>query len=397
MCTLWLFHTMEAHMSFLLPANAPLLLAFGELPDPRKKRNQHYPLIDLIAVTVMGIIADANDFVSVYRWAYHRKEWLMSIGLCLNGVPSHDTLNRVFRLLDPKAFNQCFMHWVNAIAAKIEGVIALDGKTLCNSGDDFDQTDPLHIVHAFATANQLLLGQMATDAKSNEITAIPELLKLLNIKNNVITIDAMGCQTAITKQIREQEGDYVIALKGNQGTLYAEAVNFFQQAMEVTPEESGCDFISMVEKNRGRIEERQVWACALDWLDAEQMERWAGLKSLVCVKSTRTRKGKTSVEYRYYMSSLEANAQRLADIVRAHWGVENKLHWHLDVTFGEDLCKVRKDYAAENFSLAKKMALNLLKADTTEKLGVPNKRKLAGWSSEYLLKILGVTTEIVVK
>lgn len=384
-------------MSFSLPANAPLLLAFGELPDPRKKRNQYYPLIDIVGITVMGIIADANDFVSVYRWAHHREDWLVSIGLCLNGVPSHDTLNRVFRLLDPKAFNQCFMQWVQAIAAKIEGVIAVDGKTLRNSGDEFDQTDPLHIVHAFATENHMLLGQMATDAKSNEITAIPDLLRLLNIKNNVITIDAIGCQTEITKQIQEQGGDYAIALKGNQGTLHAEAINFFQQAMEVTPVEANCDFVSMIEKNRGRIEEREVWACSLDWLDTEQLERWAGLKSLACIKSTRTQKGKTTVEYRYYMSSLKANAQRLAEIVRAHWGVENKLHWHLDVTFGEDLCKVRKDHAAENFSLAKKMALNLLKADTTEKLGVPNKRKLAGWSPEYLLKILGVKGGGIVK
>lgn len=377
-------------MSFSLPANAPLLLAFGELPDPRKNRNQHYPLIDIISVTIMGIIADANDFVSVYRWAHHRKDWLVSIGLCLNGIPSHDTLNRVFRLLDPKAFNQCFMQWVKTIAATIEGGIAIDGKTLCNSGDDFDKTDPLHIVHAFATENQLLLGQLTTDTKSNEITAIPQLLKMLAIKNNVISIDAMGCQTEITKQIQEQGGDYVIALKGNQGILHAEAVNFFQQAMEVTPVESGCDFASTIEKNRGRIEERQIWTCSLEWLDTEQIERWIGLKSLACVKSTRTHKGKTTVEYRYYMSSLEARAQRVAEIVRGHWGVENKLHWHLDVSFGEDLCKVRRDHAAENFSLVKKMALNLLKADTSEKLGVPNKRKLAGWSPEYLLKILGV-------
>ena len=282
------------------------------------------------------------------------------------------------------------MQWVRTIAATIEGVIAIDGKTLCNSGDEFRQTSPLHIVHAFATENQLLLGQLATNAKSNEITAIPELLKMLTIKGNVITIDAMGCQKEIVKQIRGREGDYVIALKGNQGTLHAEAENFFQQAMNAGPSESGCDFVSSIEKNRGRIEERQVWSCSLDWLSAEQLESWIDLKTLVCVKSTRTHKGKTTHEMRYYMSSLVSNAQRLAQIVRAHWGVENKLHWHLDVSFGEDLCKIRTDHAAENFSLAKKMALNLLKADTSEKLGVPNKRKLAGWSPEYLLKILGV-------
>lgn len=257
-------------------------------------------------------------------------------------------------------------------------------------GDTFRQTEPLHIVHAFAVENDLLLGQLATDAESNEITAIPELLKMLTIKGNVITIDAMGCQKEIVEQVREKEGDYVIALKGNQGSLHAEAENFFQQAMEVEPEECGCDYVKMIEKNRGRIEEREIWSCSLDWLSPEQLDEWVDLKTVVCVKSTRTLKGKTTQEFRYYISSLKSCAQRLADIVRAHWGVENKLHWHLDVTFGEDLCNVRTDHAAENFSLVKKMALNLLKADTSEKLGIPNKRKLAGWSAEYLLKILGV-------
>jgi predicted transposase YbfD/YdcC len=260
-------------------------------------------------------------------------------------------------------------------------------------GDEFKNTSPLQIVHAFAVENQLLLGQLATDAKSNEITAIPELLKMLTVKGNVVTIDAMGCQKEIVQQIREQEGDYVIALKGNQGTLHAEAENFFQQAMDCTPDESGCDYTSTIENNRGRIEERQIWTCSLDWLDAGQLEKWVDLKTLVCIKSIRTHKGKTSQELRYYMSSLSSNAQRIGRIVRGHWGVENKLHWHLDVSFGEDLCKIRTDHAAENFSLVKKMALGLLKADTSEKLGVPNKRKLAGWSPEYLLKILGVNVK----
>ena len=196
---------------------------------------------------------------------------------------------------------------------------------------------------------------------------------MLTIKGNVITIDAMGCQKEIVKQIREKEGDYVIALKGNQGSLHAEAENFSQQAMEVEPSECGCDYVNIIEKNRSRVEERQIWSCALDWLSEEQLEGWVDLKTLVCVKSTRTHKGKTTQKFRYYISSLESKAQRLAEIVRAHRGVEI-FHWHLDVAFGEDLCKVRTDHAAENSS----------------KLGVPNKRKLAGWSPEYLLNILGV-------
>lgn len=378
-------------MNFSLPANAPLLLAFGKVPDPRKQRDQYYPLVDIISVVIMGVICSADDFVAAYRWACHREEWLKSIGLCFNGIPCHDTLNRLFRLIDPKIFNECFMQWVQTISSTIEGVIAIDGKTLSNSGDDFSKTNPLHIIHAFAAENYLLLGQLAADAKSNEITAIPELLKMLAIKGNIITIDAMGCQKEIVKQIREKEGDYVIALKGNQGTLHTEAENFFQQVIEVEPAESESDFFSSLEKDRGRIEERQIWSCSvLDWLPAYYFENWTDLKTLVCIKSSRTHKGKTTQEIRYYITNLESDAQRLAQIIRSHWCVENNLHWHLDVSFGEDLCKVRKDHAAENFSLIKKIALNLLKSDTSEKLGVPNKRKLAGWSPEYLLKILGV-------
>lgn len=223
------------------------------------------------------------------------------MSLCLNGLPSYDTLNRVFRFLDPKEFNRCFMEWVNAIAGHIQGVIAIDGKTLCNSGDEFRTTKPIHLINAFAAENQLILGQLATEAKSNEITAIPEFLKLLTINGSIITIDAMGCQKDIVQQIKSQEGEYVIALKGNQGNLHAEIENFFQQAR-----------------------------------------------------------------------------------------VENKVHGHIDVTFGEDQSKIRAGHGAENVSLMRKCALNLLKLDTSVKAGVENKRKMAGWNPDYLLKILGV-------
>jgi predicted transposase YbfD/YdcC len=378
-------------MDFSLPANAPLLLAFAKLPDPRKERNRLYPLIDIVSVVLMGIICGANDIMSAYLWAQHRKDWFVSMGLCLNGLPSYDTLNRVFRFLDPKEFNRCFMDWVSAIAGHIQGVIAIDGKTLCNSGDTFRAAKPVHLVNAFATENQMILGQLATDSKSNEITAIPELLKLLTINGSVITIDAMGCQKDIVQQIKSQEGEYVIALKGNQGNLHAEIENFFQQAKEVLLEESGCDFTKMLEKNRGRVEERMVWACNFDWLDNKSLiEEWVGIKSAVCVQSNRTYKGKTTTEFRYYISSLKPVAERHGCITRAHWGVENKVHWHLDVTFGEDQSKIRAGHGAENVSLMRKLALNLLKADTSLKAGIENKRKMAGWNPDYLLKILGV-------
>lgn len=378
-------------MDFSLPANAPLLLAFAELPDPRKERNRLYPLIDIIAVVIMGMICGANDIMSAYLWAQHRKDWFISMGLCLTGLPSYDTLNRVFRLLNPKEFNRCFMEWISVIAGRIRGVIAIDGKTLCNSGDAFHETKPIHLVNAFAAENQLILGQLATEAKSNEITAIPELLKLLTIDGAIITIDAMGCQKEIVQQIKSQGGEYVIALKGNQGNLHAEIKNFFQQAKEVSPEEAECDFSQTVEKNRGRVEERKVWSCSLDWLeDKEVMEGWIGIRSAVCVQSNRTHKGKTTTEFRYYISSLEPTAEKHASVTRAHWGVENNVHWHLDVTLGEDGNKTRTGHGAENMSLVRKAVLNLLKADTSVKAGVETKRKVAGWNSDYLLKVLGV-------
>jgi predicted transposase YbfD/YdcC len=378
-------------MDFSLPANAPLLLAFAKLPDPRKERNRLYPLIDIVAVVLMGMICGANDIMAAYLWAQHRKNWFVSMGLCLNGLPSYDTLNRVFRFLDPKEFNRCFMEWVNTIADRIQGVIAIDGKTLCNSGDTFRTTKPIHLINAFAVENQLILGQLATEAKSNEITAIPELLKLLTIKGSIVTIDAMGCQKDIVQQIKSQEGQYVIALKGNQGNLHAEIENFFQQAKEVPPEESGCDFTKTLEKNRGRVEERMIWTCNFDWLDNKELiEGWAGIQSAVCVQSNRTYKGKTTTEFRYYISSLEPTAERHGYITRSHWGVENKVHWHLDVTFGEDQSKIRTGHGAENVALMRKSALNLLKADTSLKVGIENKRKMAGWDPDYLLKILGV-------
>ena len=385
------FITLETHMDFSLPADAPLLLAFAKLPDPRKERNRLYPLIDIVAVVLMGIICGANSIMSAYLWAQHRKDWFVSMGLCLSGLPSYDTLNRVLRFLDPKEFNLCFMEWVNAIAGYVKGVIAIDGKTLRNSGDSFLETKPIHLINAFAAENQLILGQLATEAKSNEITAIPELLKLLTIKGSIITIDAMGCQKNIVQQIKSQDGEYVIALKGNQGNLHAEIKNFFQQAKEVLPEEADCSFTKTLEKNRGRVEERKVWACHLDWLDNRALiKEWVGIKSAVCVQSNRTHKGKTTTEFRYYISSLEPIAEQHAQITRSHWGVENCVHWHLDVTFKEDQSLLRTGHSPENFSLMRKAALNLLKEDKSVKAGIENKRKMAGWNPDYLLKVLGV-------
>ncbi len=376
-------------MTLNLAADAPLLLAFATLPDPRKSRNQIYPLNDIIAVAIIGILCSGNDWMNVVRWASAYEDWFKSVGLCFNGIPSHDTIGRFFRLVDPKAFESCFVQWVQTLAENIQGVIAIDGKTIRNSGDSFHGKKASHIVTAFAAENDIILGQLKTAEKSNEITAIPELLNTLMLKGCVVTIDAMGCQTTITKKIRDQKGDYVIGLKGNQGRLQDEAVNFFDQAIDVGIQETGCSYFKTLEKGHGRIEEREIWVTSdLTWL--EGFEEWDGLKSLICIRSTRHEKGKTTVERRHYISSLKSSAERIGEIIRLHWGIENKVHWHLDVNFNEDKTKVRAGHGAENFSLLKRCVLNLVKADTTEKDSVSLKRRMAGWSPAYRLRLLGV-------
>lgn len=299
-------------MTLNLAADAPLLQAFATLPDPRKSRNQIYPLNDIIAVAIIGILCSANDWTSVVKWAAAYESWFNSVGLCFNGIPSHDTIGRFFRLVDPKAFECCFTKWVQTLAENIQGVIAIDGKTICNSGDSFRAKKATHIVTAFAAEHDIILGQLKTAEKSNEITAIPELLDTLVLKGCVITIDAMGCQTAITKKVCDLKGDYVIGLKGNQGRLHDEAVNFFDQAIATEAEEAGCSYAKTIEKGHGRIEEREVWVTSdLSWL--EGVEGWEGLRSLICVRSTRHEKGKTTTERRHYISSLSSAADRIGE------------------------------------------------------------------------------------
>lgn len=376
-------------MTFHLAADAPLLQAFATLPDPRASRNQIYPLMDIVAVAIIGILCSANDWIAVVKWANAYMTWFQSVGLCFNGIPSHDTIGRFFRLVDPKAFESCFAKWMETITDKIQGVIAIDGKTICNSGNSFAGAKATHIVTAFAAENDIILGQLRTAEKSNEITAIPELLNTLALKGCIVTTDAMGCQRAIAKQIKKQKGDYVLGLKKNQGILHAEAVNFFDQVIEVGAEEAGCSYARTIEKGHGRIEEREIWmTCDLEWLD--NAVTWEGLQSLICVRSTRHEKKKITVEKRYYISSLVSEAERMGQIIRSHWAIEVKLHWHLDVTFNEDKSKIWAGNGAENFSLLKRCVLNLVKADTTEKASISLKRRMAGWDPVYRLKLLGV-------
>ncbi|MFZ0564862.1 MAG: ISAs1 family transposase [Chlamydiales bacterium] len=366
-----------------------IMTCFSIIPDPRKERNQVYNLFDLITVAILAILCGADDWVEVNLWATANIEWLNQFDICLNGVPSHDTLSRFFRYLDPKAFEKCFISWTQRIAKAVGGVIALDGKILCNSSDAANGTKAIHIVSAFSAENDIVLGQLATEAKSNEITAFPLLIEMLDLKGATVTIDAAGCQKDIAKAIREKGGDYVLALKGNQGKLHDEVENFFNQAIAVELEDSGCDYYKNEEYSRGRREQREVWTIDdIEWLP--QKGKWKDLESLVCLKSTRTQKGNCTIEMRYYISSLSSDACKLAHAIRSHWGIENKLHWQLDVSYREDGCKICKDHGAENFSVIRRATLNILKGDKKTKAGIKNKRSKAGWDRRYMLELLGV-------
>jgi len=362
-----------------------IMSSFSILPDPRKERNQEYTLFEIITIAILGVLCGADDWVSISAWGEANQEWLQKIGLCKKGVPSHDTFSRFFRYVDSKAFEECFIQWTQKIAKAFQEIIALDGKTLRSSKEGNEKA--IHIVSAFAVKNDLVLGQLATEKKSNEITAFPLLLKILDLENSIVTIDAAGCQKDIAKIIIQKKGDYLLAVKGNQKKLFDELGNFFDQAIECSEEEVGYDYYSTEEKSRNRIEKREVWTVEdLEWLS--QKKDWEGLKTISCIKSTRTYKEKTSIEFRYYISSLSKDAKRIAEAIRGHWGVENKLHWQLDVSYNEDKCKVRKDNGAENFSVLRRATLNLLKKDKKTKAGIANKRLKAGWSKKYLLEVL---------
>lgn len=367
--------------------SSSLMIHFSVLTDPRKPRNQFYTVYDLVSTTILATLCSADDYYSISLWTVTNLDWLQSVGICKEGAPSHDTYERFFKFLDPEAFRECFMSWTQTMTRLFGGVIAIDGKTVCNSGDD--SQDPIHMVSAFAAENSLILGQLKCKNKGQELETIQRLLKILDIKGAIVTIDAAGCHKVVIEQIRDQGGDYLIALKGNQGNLYAEAINYFEQALLATAEEAGYDYWRNEETSRGRHEIREVWAIGeLDWLP--QKDDWRDLKSITCLRLTKKVRGKTTQETRYYISSLKADAEKLGKTARCHWSVENNLHWQLDVTYREDLSRVRKGNGAENLSVVRRATLNLLKEDKVTKVGMKNRRLKAGWDREYLLSLIGV-------
>jgi len=387
-----------------MDAKAPrdLFACFDQLPDPRMDRTRLHRLDDILAISLMAVIAGAEGPTDIEDFAHSHHDWLGSMLHLANGIPSHDTIGRVLAALDPVAFEQCLLQWIQGlIHVSGQQALHIDGKTLRRSFDNASHSAAIHMVSVWASKTELALAQLSTDAKSNEITAIPRLLELITLHGAVITIDAMGCQTSIAQQIVEGGGDYLLAVKDNQPTLHDELRLLFDEAIDRGFDGMGYDMHQQTDKGHGRIETRRVWVTReVDWL--RERGDWPALRSVVCVEASRQvldpagGEAKTSTQRRYYITSLDhrqrgQDAGFFAKLIRDHWGVENKLHWSLDVTFGEDASRLRDGHAAENLSRLRRLALNLLKQEKQTKLSLPRKRKRAAWQPSYLLTVLGIT------
>ncbi|QDU88981.1 Transposase DDE domain protein [Pirellulimonas nuda] len=361
---------------------------FEGLTDPRR-REPIYPLVNVVVMALCAVLSGADDFVSIAAWSREKRGWLAKFLDLSAGVPSHDRFNAVFAALNPAEFEKCFLSWVTALHEVTDGqVIAIDGKTLRRSFDAASSKAAIHMVSAWATANHIALGQVVTDAKSNEITAIPRLLEMLEIKGCLVTIDAMGCQREIAERIVEGGGDYVLATKGNQPNLCEAIDAFFTAQLEDDCRNVACRRHESHEKGHGREEDRYYYLTKLPEGFPER-EKWRGLKAIgMAVRITTHSDGAQTFDTRYYITSRYMSGKKFAEAVRGHWGIENSLHWQLDVTFGEDQCRVRKGHADANLSLLRRTALSLLKNNTSRKLGVKNKRLTAAWSDQYRLEVL---------
>ena len=361
---------------------------FQDLTDPRRREGT-YPLVNIVVMALCAVISGADDFVSIAKWANMKKDWLAKFLDMSAGVPSHDRFNAILGALKPAEFEKCLLSWITALHAISGGqVVAIDGKTLRRSFDAASSKAAIHMVSAWATANHISLGQVVTDAKSNEITAIPKLLEILEIQGCLVTIDAMGCQREIAGQIVEAKADYVLAVKDNQPKLHEAIHEFFAQHLEDDCESIACRRYESHEKGHGRLDDRYYYLAKLSD-DFPFKEKWPGLKAIgMAVRVTEHQSGKQSDDVRYYIASRYLSGKKFAAAVRGHWGVENSLHWQLDVTFGEDQSRLRKGHADANFSLLRRTSLSLLKNNQTEKVGVKNKRLCAAWDDEYRLKVL---------
>jgi predicted transposase YbfD/YdcC len=362
---------------------------FSDIEDIRIERGKKHKLIDIITISICAVVCGADGWIDIEMYGIARKKWLGKFLELPNGIPSHDTFARVFSQINPDAFNKSFLSWVKGISKITAGeIIAFDGKQSRNSGDEKNDRGVINTVSAWAASNRLVLGQKKVEGKSNEITALPELIKILDLAGCIGTIDAMGCQREIVKKIVEKDADYVIAVKKNQPTLYEQIKQLFKQAIETHGKDLNMSSFNSREMNRGR-EEIRNYLMLTDVADRiDPLEKWAKLTSISMVESVRVVDGKTSVETRYFISSLYNDAQKLAEAIRGHWSIENSLHWILDVAFKEDNSRIRKDNAPANFAVLRHIAINIIGENKSRKLSVRSKRFLATLDEEYSNELL---------
>jgi len=374
---------------FIMPkkVSARIQDHFVELTDPRR-RKVIYPLINIVTIAICAVICGADDFVSIAEYGRKKRKWLAQFLDLRSGIPSHDRFNAILGAIKPAEFEACLLSWITALHEITAGqIVAIDGKTLRRSFDTASSKSAIHMVSAWATANQISLGQVVVDAKSNEITAIPQLLNILEIAGCLVTIDAMGCQTKIAQAILDAKADYVLAVKSNQRTLYDGLAWFFCYSGAFNYDGVPVSRHETQEKGHGRQETRTYFVCDVPD-DLPDRHRWPKLSAIGMAVSETVRDGKRCYEQRYYILSKKLSAKRFAAAVRSHWSIENRLHWQLDVTFQEDQSRLRRGHADANFSILRRTALSLLKNNHSLKVGVKNKRLAAGWDDDYLEQVL---------
>jgi predicted transposase YbfD/YdcC len=367
---------------------APIQVYFAEVSDPRVERTKLHLLLDILVIAICAVICGADSWVEMEAYGTAKEPWLRRFLRLPHGIPSHDTFARVLARLKPEELQQGFLRWMQAVSEVTHGeVVAIDGKTLRRSFDRATGKGAIHMVSAWASANRVVLGQQKVDEKSNEITAIPSLLRLLELRGCIVTIDAMGCQKAIARTIVEREANYVLTLKANHGFLYDEVQRFFRWARQRQFAEVPHHSYHTLDGEHGRIDERHYWLVSdLGWLT--EKKDWAGLRRLGMVERQRTVDGATTIEQRYYLTSLAGDGQQFGEAVRTHWSIENGLHWVLDVAFHEDQSRLRRDHAAENFAVLRHLALSLLRREQTCPNGIKVKRLKAAWDEAYLTRVL---------
>jgi predicted transposase YbfD/YdcC len=378
------------------PVNASIVEHFQTLEDPRIERTKKHNLLDILVIALCTLLTGGEGFQDMALFGQSKQAWRQTFLALPHGIPSHDTFGRVFARLNPQRFQECFLSWTRAVAQFTEGtLISLDGKTVKASFDRATTTSPLHMVSAWCSEQGgLVLGQRKTDTKSNEITAIPELLQLLAIKGCIVTIDAMGCQTAIARQIQAQGGDYLLALKSNHKKASAAVKRYFHQHIEHhLAWRTAENFFDAFDDSHGRTVRRRVWTIT-DLFPLPELTKWPGLQSVIVVETIRMAHQQAPVtsDYRVYISSLVRSATAFASMIRQHWDIENKLHWSLDVTFNEDHCRIRKEHAAENMAAVRHVALNLLRQEHSQQISLRQKRLLCGLDEHYLLMVLSRAT-----